>query len=124
MTASGVKFNWTIRAIVALIVVAAIVGRVWAVNEPGTLIQRLRLPLWCHSNSPFEGPQLAKEETLADLRKAADTIDALERALQAAQGKIMNARIDLQTGHTKAAVNQTLEGIVKFIDEALAQVKP
>jgi hypothetical protein len=26
---SGIKWNWTVRATVALIVVAAIVGRVW-----------------------------------------------------------------------------------------------
>ncbi len=43
----------------------------------GSLIDRLRDPLWVHSPQPFGSPQLAKDETLADLKDAADEIERL-----------------------------------------------
>jgi hypothetical protein len=49
--------------------------------------------------------------------------DALIMVLQAVQGKIMNVKIDLQTGHTKAAGIRTMDGIIKFVDDALASIK-
>lgn len=51
--------------------------------------------------------------------EAADEIERLRHALQATQGQIMNAKIDLQTGQTKAAALKTLDGIIKFVDKAL-----
>jgi hypothetical protein len=51
---------------------------------------------------------------------AIDEIERLRQALQAAQGRIMNAKIYLQTGHTKAAGIRTLDGIIKFVDDALS----
>ena len=43
--------------------------------------------------------------------------------LQATQGRIMNARVDLDTGHTKAQVSRTLKGIIDFVDDALCTLK-
>ena len=54
--------------------------------------------------------------------EAADEIERLRHALQATQGRIINVKIDLQTRHTKAAALKTLDGIIKFIDAALAAV--
>lgn len=42
------------------------------------LTERLLNPMWCHSTAPFENPQLAKEETLADMAEAASYIAELE----------------------------------------------
>lgn len=47
-------------------------------EEQMTLTDRLRNPSWCHSNVPFDSPQLAKDETLDDMRAAADRIELLE----------------------------------------------
>lgn len=46
-------------------------------EQPGTKELRLRLmhPLWVHSDAPFESPQLDKDETVSDLRAAAELID-------------------------------------------------
>ena len=51
--------------------------------------------------------------------EAADEIERLRIVLQAMRGQIMNAKIDLQTGHTKATVLKTLDGIIKFVDSTL-----
>jgi hypothetical protein len=51
-------------------------------DDPETLIERLRNPLWVHSSVPVEGPCLAEKETVADLYEAADRIEALEAALR------------------------------------------
>lgn len=41
--------------------------------------------------------------------------------LKTIQGHLLNAKIDLDTGSTKAAVSKKLEGILRMIDEALAK---
>jgi len=46
--------------------------------------------------------------------------EALTKVLQATQGRIMNAKIDLGSGHTKAQVSRTLQGIIEFVDGALS----
>jgi hypothetical protein len=43
-----------------------------------TLIDRLRNPMWAHSNIPFDGPQLEQKENLAAMAEAADRIQELE----------------------------------------------
>jgi len=45
----------------------------------------------------------------------------LKEALKAAGGRVMNAKIDLQTGRTKAQACDTLEGCLRAIEEALKQ---
>lgn len=50
-------------------------------------------------------------------------IDALVTVLQATQGRIMNAKIDLGSGYTKAQVARMLLGIIEFVDGALASRK-
>jgi hypothetical protein len=47
----------------------------------------------------------------------------LVHSLQAVQGQIMNAKIDLQTGHTKAQVIRKLDDIIKFADTAIAKAE-
>lgn len=64
----------------------------------------------------------SSDEDAAFIVKCVNSHDALVVALQAVQGRIMNAKIDLQTGHTKAAGVQTLDGIIKFVDDVLVQV--
>ena len=64
--------------------------------------------------------ECAKE--LAAVLRASD--EPLRVTLQATLGRVMNAKIDLQTGHTKAAGIRTLDEIIKFVDDALAQVRP
>jgi hypothetical protein len=68
-------------------------------------------------------PVNTRSPYLTDLEVALGQRDTLVKALQAAQGQIMNAKIDLQTGHTKAAGIRTLDGIIKFVDDALASIK-
>jgi len=49
--------------------------------------------------------------------------EALVSVLKATQGRIMNAIIDLGSGHTKAQVSRTLQGIIEFVDGALSSLK-
>jgi len=49
--------------------------------------------------------------------------EALTKVLQATQGRVMNANIDLGSGHTKARVSRTMQGIIEFVDGALASLK-
>ena len=39
------------------------------------LVERLRHPLWVHSDAPFGSPQLEKEATETDLAQAAEVIE-------------------------------------------------
>lgn len=48
--------------------------------------------------------------------------DTLVQALEAANGYLLNARIDLQTGCTKATAIRTIDGGLKLVREALAKV--
>jgi hypothetical protein len=45
------------------------------------IVNRLRRPLWTHSETEFPSPQLAKEETKQDLAEAADEIERLRADL-------------------------------------------
>ena len=38
------------------------------------LIERLRNPMWAHSDTPFESPQLERDENIAAMNEAADEI--------------------------------------------------
>ncbi len=51
-------------------------------DEPMTLIDRLQNPAWCHSNTPFESPQLETLQTVGDMREAADEIERLRKGIQ------------------------------------------
>ena|SRR5258707_10056577 len=62
------------------------------------------------------------DEMQKTAHEQAQQIETLVNALQATQGRIMNAKIDLQTGHTKAAGIQTLDGIIRFVDNVVATV--
>lgn len=42
-----------------------------------SLDERLKHPAWCHSETPFPSPQLAKDETVRDMTEAADEITRL-----------------------------------------------
>lgn len=50
-----------------------------------------------------------------------DEADTLREALAAAIGAMMNAKIDLETGCTKAAAINAIEGGIKRAKKALAQ---
>ena len=45
--------------------------------------------------------------------------DLLVKALETACGNLINAKIDLDTGHTKAQVSRRLDGIIKSMHDAL-----
>ena len=45
--------------------------------------------------------------------------EQLEKALKAAKGYLLNARIDLETGCPKKTAIQTIDGGIKMIDEVL-----
>lgn len=100
-------------------------------------------PWVAHGPDPFgdfnissEGEQLAKcvvvqngfrtpEETAAiatRLIKAVNNHDALVKALQAACGYLLNAKIDLSTGCTKATAIRTIEGGLKQAQAVLDAV--
>lgn len=54
----------------------------------------------------------------------ADKIKVLREALEgAAAGYMMNAKIDLETGRTKASAGATLDGGLKRVREALKQTE-
>lgn len=57
-----------------------------------TLVDRLRFPMWVHSNMPFHGPQLDQEENLAAMVEAAARIAELEAEL--AITRRCNTRVD------------------------------
>ena len=52
-----------------------------------------------------------------------NTYDDLVRALQAAQGYLMNAKIDLETGCTKQTAIRTISGGIDMVIAALAKAK-
>ena len=64
---------------------------------------------------------IARHRTAA-LATTADRVAVLEAELSAAVGYMENARIDLQTGCTKAVAIRTIEGGIKRARTALAPV--
>ena len=70
------------------------------------------------------------ESVAGILAMSDDTIDRLIRqraalvtALEAACGYLLNAKIDLETGAPKKTALQTIEGGLKLVRAALAEVK-
>lgn len=55
--------------------------------------------------------------------KSANAHDDLVKALSACVGYLLNAKIDLETGATKATAIKTIEGGIKQAREALAKVQ-
>lgn len=51
-------------------------------------------------------------------------VEVLEKALNAACGYLLNAKIDLETGCTKATAIRTIEGGLKMIRGTLAAPSP
>jgi hypothetical protein len=49
-------------------------------------------------------------------------IQRLRRALDAAAGHLLNAKIDLETGAPKSTAIRTIEGGLKTVRDALAQL--
>lgn len=84
-----------------------------------------------------------REEELADLWRQAQTIESsnatilamierverververAEKALAAAEGYLLNARIDLETGAPKRTAINTIDGGIKMVRAALSQAK-
>jgi hypothetical protein len=67
------------------------------------IVERLLNPMWCHSDTPFEGPQLSKEEAVNDMAEAAAEIKRL-RAQVFGQG----ARLDQLHSIVGAAMAEPL----------------
>lgn len=74
---------------------------------------------WASQISAGDGIDATDDFSLeVDLRKSADRIDTLEKALNAAAGYLHNAKIDLETGTKKAGI-VTIDGGLKIINAAL-----
>ena len=57
-------------------------------------------------------------------RQAADEIERFQKALAVAEGYLLNALIDLQTGAPKKTAIQTIDGGLKMVRAALAKSSP
>lgn len=84
---------------------------------PSSLVDRLRMPMYRSGGTA--GPILV-ETTQADMAEAAGRIGALEAALKAVSGYLVNARIDLETS-TKKRANETLGSALQIIADVLAE---
>ena len=63
-------------------------------------------------------------QMMVERAEAADTIAALLEALRAAAGYLTNAKIDLETGCTKATAIKTIEGGLARVKSAIALASP
>lgn len=84
----------------------------WPPHEMAELMDTLAIAADRYHSSYSETAHLA--------RHAAKTIRALEKALSASKGYLMNAKIDLETGATKRTAINTIEGGLKMIDTSLS----
>ena len=91
-------------------------------DEPMTLIERLRNPMWVSPPDIGDAPSLSKVETRADMDAAADRIERLESALKECSASYLSPPCTVResVGH----LLEELDRRAQLADEALGNPEP